>query len=81
MESFINTLIYTSIMIADYYSEGFDKKHQYGQEVLIKPGTVLFTPMDGNLRAIIESEGIKTSTKNFSAVMNQDRAPTGVEES
>ncbi len=43
-------------MIADYYSEAFDKEHKYGEEAVISPKTILFIPVRGNLRARIESE-------------------------
>lgn len=62
-------------MIADYYSQGFDEEHIYGQEVLVHPNTTLFIPIDGNLRAIIEAERIKASRKAWIAVSNQDRTP------
>lgn len=43
-------------MIADYYSEGFNKEHKYGEEVVVSPKTSLFIPVRSNLRARIESK-------------------------
>lgn len=50
-------------MSADYYSDGFDNEHSYGEKVSVNPGTLLLIPAKGNLRAKIEAERIKTEER------------------
>lgn len=73
IERFKNTDINTFIMYADYYSEGFDIGHKYGEEVMIRPETILFVPISENLRAIIESEKIRISESVPASI--HDRTP------
>ena len=70
-------------MIADYYSKGFDKEHVYGETIDVVPKILLFIPVKGNLRAIIESkERIRISKycpyanpSKYPDVNKLDRAP------
>lgn len=44
------------LQIPDWYTDGFDSPHKYGESVLISPETWVFIPARINLRAVIESE-------------------------